>query len=489
MPKRYGHLIEKIIERPNLDRAFDEVVSQIPTGYYVDSKTGRRIKKNGRRARYYDRKERILARIVRKISDGSFRIKGYREMRVTDGPKIRTVQSPDVEDRIACNAIMRIVEDVLYPSVIPTSSASIPGRGMHKLFCKMRRDIENDRKGTKYFYKCDIRKFFENIDQGLMWKYIKSRIKDPVLLPMLHDFVTMMPKGLSIGLRSSQCFGNIILSPVDHYFKDELGIKYYYRYCDDIVIFSSSKRKLWLIRDMMHEKVAEYGLEIKPTEVVSPISEGVDFLGYVYDGKKERLRKRTKQKAARKLHDIKSRRRRTEIIGSLKGMAKWGNCIHLFKILTHRYMKDSGSIKVNTKGRDGKKWFCGNEIKPEKLIGEAFIVVDFERDLIPRIEQVRYDREVKEHHGDDSDISPIRKKWLVSIIYNDKPYKFWTGNQYNKKKLEEAEKNGDLPFFSSIEQTGTGRYASYKFCSATAIGHEMPSDEEVERLINKYEMR
>ena len=152
-------------------------------------------------------------------------------------------------------------------------------------------------------------------------------------------------------------------------------------------------------------------------------------------------------------------------------------------------MKDSGSIKVNTKGRDGKKWFCGNEIKPEKLIGEAFIVVDFERDLIPRIEQVRYDREVKEHHGDDSDISPIRKKWLVSIIYNDKPYKFWTGNQYNKKKLEEAEKNGDLPFFSSIEQTGTGRYASYKFCSATAIGHEMPSDEEVERLINKYEMR
>ena len=59
---------------------------------------------------------------------------------------------------------MRIVEDVLYPGVIKTSAASIPGRGMHRLFVKMRSDIENDREGTAFFYKCDIRKFFESID-------------------------------------------------------------------------------------------------------------------------------------------------------------------------------------------------------------------------------------------------------------------------------------------------------------------------------------
>ena len=171
MAKRYGHLIEKIIERNNLDRAFDEVVSKIPERYYIDE-TGRRVKRNGRRKRYYMRKERILARIVKKISDGSFRVRGYREMMVKDGPKIRRVQSPDVEDRIACNAIMRIVEDVLYPSVIYTSTASIPGRGMHKLFCKMRHDIEQDRAGTRFFYKCDIKKFFENISQDLMWQYL-----------------------------------------------------------------------------------------------------------------------------------------------------------------------------------------------------------------------------------------------------------------------------------------------------------------------------
>lgn len=281
MSKRYGNLIQKIVERSNMDRAFDEVVDQLP---------------EPRRTYYRKHREEIVKRLAERISDGSFRVTHYREMWVTDGPKIRKVQSPCVEHRIGCNAIMRIVEDVLYPSVIKTSAASIPGRGMHRLFVKMRRDIENDREGTAYFYKCDIRKFFESIDQDLMWECIKSKIKDPILLPILYNFVTMMEKGLSIGLRSSQCYGNIFLSGIDHFFKDVLGVKYYYRYCDDIVILASSKRKLWLLRDIMHEQAALLKLEVKPNECVRPISEGIDFLGFVYDGKKGRLRKRTKQK-------------------------------------------------------------------------------------------------------------------------------------------------------------------------------------------------
>ena len=153
----------------------------------------------------------------------------------------------------------------------------------------MRHDIDNDPDDTRFFYKCDMQKFFESIDQNVMWQCITDSIKDPVLLPILHNFVTIMPHGLSIGLRSSQCFGNIILSCVDHYFKDVLGVKYYYRYCDDIVILASSKAKLWMLRDIMHEKVAELNLLIKPDEVVRPITEGIDFLGFVYDGKKARL--------------------------------------------------------------------------------------------------------------------------------------------------------------------------------------------------------
>ncbi|MBQ8969152.1 MAG: RNA-directed DNA polymerase [Bacteroidaceae bacterium] len=488
MSKRYGHLIPLIIERSNMDRAFDEVVDQLPEKE-KRLKNGQIITLPGRRTYYRKRREDIIARLTRRIADGSFRVEYFEEMEVKDGPKVRTVQSPCVEDRIGCNAIMRIVEDKLYPSVIKTSAASIPGRGMHHLFAKMRRDIEHDPEGTRFFYKCDIRKFFESIDQDVMWQCIVDVVKDPTLLPILHNFITLMPHGLSIGLRSSQCFGNIILSAIDHYFKDVLGVKYYYRYCDDIVILSSSKRKLWMLRDIMHEKVAELGLQIKPNEVVRPITEGIDFLGFVYDGKKARLRKRTKQKAARKLSKLKSRKRRQEIIGSLKGMAKWGDCKNLYKTLTGKNMTDIGEIKAEVKYQDGKKRFRGSEISPRELAGKPFIIVDFERDLIPRREKERYQRELRENNGDSSVTTPPKKKWLVSIIYNGEPRKMWTGMMENKAKLEEAEKNGQIPSFSSIHADYSGKVPCYTFCSAVALGFTMPSDEEVEQLIRKFNMR
>ena len=435
MSKRYGYLIQKIVERSNMDRAFDEVVDQLPERKVIN-KDGSKKVLPGRRSWYRFRREEIVSRLVQHISDGSFRVDHYSEMWVTDGPKIRKVQSPCVEHRIGCNAIMRIVEDVLYPSVIKTSAASIPGRGMHKLFAKMRRDIENDREGTAFFYKCDIRKFFESIDQDLMWEFVQDKIKDPVLLPILHNFVTMMEVGLSIGLRSSQCYGNIFLSGIDHYFKDFLRVKYYYRYCDDIVILGATKRKLWLLRDILHEQAAMLNLEVKSNECVRPISEGIDFLGFVYDGQKALLRKRTKQKAARKLRKIKSRKRRQEIIGSLKGMAKWCDSKHLYKTLTGKNMESfADKVKqmkkdgVEYTGKNGKRMLTGQEVSLRTLVNMHIVVLDFEPD-VPTQNGLRY---VVQFQKDDGTIG----KYLT----NDSEQKFW---------LEEFRKANNIPFDCTI---------------------------------------
>lgn len=435
MSKRYGYLIQKIVERSNMDRAFDEVVDQLPERKVIN-KDGSKKVLPGRRSWYRSRREEIVSRLVQHISDGSFRVDHYNEMWVTDGPKIRKVQSPCVEHRIGCNAIMRIVEDVLYPSVIKTSAASIPGRGMHKLFAKMRRDIENDREGTAFFYKCDIRKFFESIDQDLMWEFVQDKIKDPVLLPILHNFVTMMEVGLSIGLRSSQCYGNIFLSGIDHYFKDFLRVKYYYRYCDDIVILCSAKRKLWVLRDIMHEQASLLNLEVKPNECVRPLSDGIDFLGFVYDGFKARLRKRTKQKAARKLSKIKSRKRRQEIMGSLKGMAKWGDCKHLYKTLTGKNMESfADKVKqmkkdgVDYTGKDGKRMLTGQEVSLRTLVNMHIVVLDYEPD-VPTKNGPRY---VVQFQRDDGTIG----KYLT----NDSEQKFW---------LDEFRNRNNIPFDCKI---------------------------------------
>lgn len=227
MSKSYGNLIHLIIERSNMEDAFDEVVGDLG---------------EERRKKYGAKKERIIKQLQEEIASGKFRIKHFKEFEVKEGKKIRKIQSPIVRERIGCNAIMRIVEKFVYPTVIKTSAASIKGRGMHKLAKKLRRDVENDREGTRFYYQSDIRKFYESIDQLLMTLCIERYIKDKVLLPILKSFITLMEHGLSIGLRSSQCYGNLYLSAVDHYMKEVIGVKYYYRYCDDIVMLLERKR-------------------------------------------------------------------------------------------------------------------------------------------------------------------------------------------------------------------------------------------------------
>ena len=474
---RLHHVIPEIIERDNMEQSFEEVTKDLEDEI---------------RERYERKKESIIRSLQKKIGNGTFRVTRYREFWTKDGPKMRKIQAPPVMQRIGCNAVMRVVERYLYPTVIRTSAASIKGRGMHRLYRKMRTDIRHDREGTAYFYMCDIRKFYESIDQDEMYDYICTRIKDPILLPMLESFIRLMARGLSIGLRSSQFFGNILLSRLDHRLKEVERVRYYYRYCDDLRVLAGNKRYLWGIRDIIHEEVKALGLAIKTNEAVRPITEGNDFLGFVDDGEHSRIRKRTKQNAARKLHKVKSRKRRQKIIGSFKGMAKWGDCGNLYKKLTGKNMNDLGELNINMTYKDGKKHFKGKTISPDDLIGRPFVVVSFERDVIPHREKEKYDKAVEEARMNGLDPSTVKgpvAKWVISILYEGRPRKMWTGIQENKMILEQAEKAGKLPFYASIVvDRDSGKYPFYILTSAKALGLQLPPEDEVMRLIKQFNM-
>ncbi|MCG4972614.1 hypothetical protein L0M93_28020, partial [Bacteroides cellulosilyticus] len=149
------------------------------------------------------------------------------------------------------------------------------------------------------------------------------------------------------GLRSSQGAGNLLLSVfLDHYLKDKYGVRYYYRYCDDGLVLGKTKAELWKIRDAVHGQMGKIDLEIKPNERVFPVEEGIDFLGYVIRPDYVRLRKRIKQRFARKMHEVKSRKRRRELIASFYGMTKHADCNKLFKKLTGKEMRSFKDLNV-----------------------------------------------------------------------------------------------------------------------------------------------
>ena len=423
MTKRYGYLTAQVVEDGNMRDAFDEVVGDLG---------------KERKEHYEARRETIIEELKTSIGSGRFRITKFQEFEVSDGPKKRIVQSPVVVERIGCNAIMRVVERYVYPTVVRTSAASIKGRGMHRLYRKMRSDIRHDREGTRYYYQCDIKKFYQSIDQELMEECVRGYIKDPLLMPMLKDFIYLMDEGLSIGLRSSQCYGNILLSRLDHRMKEQEGVRYYYRYCDDIVILADSKKLLWRLRNIIHEEVKGLGLSIKQSEAIRPISEGLNYLGYVDYGDHSRLRKRTKQNAARKLAKVKSRKRRIQIIGSFKGMAKWGDCKNLYKSLTGQEMKSFKDLGLQYVAEDGKKRFGGKQVSLRSLTNVHIKIVDYEKD-------------VDTENG---------KRTVVSFMYdNGDMGKYFTADKQQLWYLEKIKEMGEIPFDTTIisEVFGNGK--------------------------------
>lgn len=516
------NLIDEIADEVNISESFKYVIDHLEC---AEQRENMRPKK----AEY-------CKRLLEQLKTGDFVITpdDIREMEVEDGPKKRIVQCPYVYHRVGCHAVMVPVERRLYPTLITNTAASIKGRGMHWLHQIVEDDLLADPDNTLFFYQCDIHGFYDHIIQDNMKKQMREYISDHLVLKMLDNFITLMPRGLSKGLRSSQCLANLHLNAIDHKMcevveyheiisphgateEDKVIVKgdgnvtlnnveirfHYYRYCDDIVFIGSNKKELWKLRDYLKAMLAELGLEIKPSEAVRPLKVGIDYLGYntfVDDSKAERvvysrIRKRTKQKFARRIKRVKSRKRRQSLIGSFFGMAAHADCRHLlktlitpqeFKKLKHkRKMKQFGNFKVRKLSFDGKKNFKGNRISGRELDHKGIIVYDFERDMIPKREREEYQRRCQSASAQGIDISLVEKpktKYLIQLIYNGELRKMWTGDQELWQILEEIDAERGFPFFAGITVDYSGQYPKTNFVDASAINVTPPSDEEIARI-------
>ena len=426
--RREGHIIEEVVEYSNMAESFDQVLR------------GSKRKKS-RQGRYLlAHREEVIKELSERIADGTFTVANYRERTINESGKERRIQVLTMKDRIAVHAIMSVVDRHLKKRFIRTTSASIKDRGMHDLMQYIRRDMQEDPEGTRYCYKFDISKFYESVCQDFVSYCVRRVFKDMKLITMLDGFIHMMPQGISIGLRSSQGLGNLLLSVyLDHYLKDRYGVRHFYRYCDDGVVLGKSKAELWEIRDAVHEQVEQIDLKVKPGERVFPVDEGIDFLGYVIYPDHVLLRKRIKQKFARKMHEVKSRKRRRVLIASFYGMAKHADCIMLFNKLTGKEMKSFKDLNVAYKPEDGKKRFAGAVVSIRELVNLPIVVKDFEVG-------------VKTSQGED--------RCVVSIEHNGEPKKFFTNSEEMKNILQQVSEMPDgFPFETTIkaETFGKGR--------------------------------
>ena len=89
-------------------------------------------------------------------------------------------------------------------------------------------------------------------------------------------------KGLPIGNLNSQFFANVYLNGLDQLVKHELKCRHYIRYCDDFVLLSPDREELIAWRERIEDYLrAALALELNPKERLRPVSDGIDFLGYI----------------------------------------------------------------------------------------------------------------------------------------------------------------------------------------------------------------
>ena len=181
------------------------------------------------------------------------------------------------------------------------------------------------------------------------------------------------------------------------------------------------------------------GLKIKKNERIFPITENIDFLGYVIYPKHALIRKRIKKKFARKMGKVKSRKRRRVLIASFYGMAKHAQCNNLFYKLTGTEMRSFKDLNVAYKPDDGKKRFPGAVVSIRELTNLHIVVYDFEMG-------------VKTSQGED--------RCVVAIEVNGEKKKFFTNSEEMKNILQQIKEQPDGFPFSTVLKTesfGQGR--------------------------------
>lgn len=232
---------------------------------------------------------------------------------------------------------------MFYKGMYEYSCGSILGRGailgqrcIEKFIQK--NNISNPPKGCKwnksnikYVLKIDIKHFFENINVDILKEKFAKHIKDDKMLWLLNSILLSnivkhkdqeIDIGLPIGYYTSQWFANWYLQDLDHFIKEELHIRCYVRYMDDMVMFGANKKELRKCLERIKIFLKTLDLEVKDNWQIFRFDyidqktgkrkgRCIDFIGFKFYRDRTVLRKPIMYKATRKAGKLEKKKHLT----------------------------------------------------------------------------------------------------------------------------------------------------------------------------------
>ena len=314
--KRYGNLFKEIYDTANLQRA------------HLNAKKGKGWYKEVREID--SDPDRYLGDLQTIIKEHRYKTSEYEMFIKHEGGKDRKIYKlPYYPDRVAQWAILQVIEPYIVKHLIADTYSAIPGRGIHKGLDRLKDAMWNDPEECRYCLKIDARHYYQSVNHDILKQKYRRLFKDRELLELLDEIIDSVNTaddedlvriwlmeedidpntGIPIGNYLSQYSGNFYFSDFDHWVKEVKGVKHYFRYMDDIVIFGRTKESLYVLKNEVSKYfMTEMRLTIKNNWQIFPsYVRGIDYLGYrVFDGY-TLLRKSTCIRMKKKLTAIRDK--------------------------------------------------------------------------------------------------------------------------------------------------------------------------------------
>lgn len=285
-----------------------------------------------------------IVALHKEIASKTYSHGGYHAFNISD-PKPRSIHKASVRDRLLHHALYRQLYPFFSKTFIADSFSCQLEKGTHKAlqrFQKFFYKVSKNNTRTCWALKCDIRKFFANVDHAILKNILHSYIVDKNLLALLENVIDSFEAsparpgvGLPLGNLTSQLFVNVYMNKLDQFAKHTLKAKFYLRYCDDFVILSEDKKWLENLIPRFSKFLSEnLGLELHPNKVfIKTIVSGVDFLGWTHFHNHRVPRFATQRRMMKRIKKSPT----TETLNSYLGLLKHGNTKKLKELVVKEY--------------------------------------------------------------------------------------------------------------------------------------------------------
>ena len=244
-------------------------------------------------------KDVLVVKIYQDLINNNYHFGKYHKFVIYE-PKKRIIMAMDMYDKVVNHLVS---EYILLPSIVPglvdSNVASRKNKGTSygvKLYYKYR-NIYDSKYGKDGYYllKLDISKFFDSIDHNILKNKLRTRIKDKDALNILDIIIDSTTTGIPIGAKTSQLFAIFYLDSLDKFIKENLKIKSYIRYQDDMILIHHDKQYLQYCLSEIKKELNKLKMTVNNKTKIYKSSENINFIG-VRKNKKYSNISRTRKK-------------------------------------------------------------------------------------------------------------------------------------------------------------------------------------------------